>query len=54
MKQLVAGKSREELLAWINDPGKVRPTTVPPLNANLDDGERARIIEQIIDYLVAL
>jgi mono/diheme cytochrome c family protein len=54
MKQLVAGKSREELRAWINDPGKVRPTTMPPLNANLDAAERERVIEQIIDYLQAI
>ena len=54
MKQLVTGKSREILRAWINDPGKVRPTTMPPLNTNLDARERARVIEQIIDYLEAI
>jgi hypothetical protein len=54
MKQLVTGKSREELRAWINDPGQVRPTTMPPLNTNLDARERARVIEQIIDYLEAI
>ena len=54
MKRLVAGKSREELRAWINDPGKVRPTTMPPLNTKLDDKERARVIEQIVDYLEVL
>jgi mono/diheme cytochrome c family protein len=54
MKQLVAGKSREQLRAWINDPGKVRPTTMPPLNTKLDDKERARVIEQIANYLESL
>jgi mono/diheme cytochrome c family protein len=54
MTQLVAGKSRETLRAWIDAPGKIRPTTMPPLNTCLDPGERARVIGQIVDYLEAL
>ena len=55
MKQLVTGKSREELRAWIDAPKTLRPaTTMPPLNPKLDDKNRARVIDQIVDYLETL
>ena len=55
MKQLVTGKTRAQLRDWINAPKTIRPdTTMPALNTKLDDRERARVIEQIVDYLEAL
>lgn len=55
MKQLVTGKSRGELRTWIDDPKTIRPgTTMPPFNDKLDDEERERVIDQIVDYLELL
>jgi hypothetical protein len=55
MKQLVSGKSRAGLRAWINAPKTIRPTTtMPALSTKLDNKKRARIIDQIVDYLEAL
>ena len=52
MKQLVTGKTRDELRSWISDPKTIRPTTtMPPFNDKLDDEERAQVIDQIVDYL---
>jgi mono/diheme cytochrome c family protein len=54
MRLLITGKSRDELRAWISDPRTIRATTtMPPLNRNLDDKERARVIDQIVDFLEA-
>ena len=53
MRELVSGKSRDELHALISDPRSVRPETkMPPLNTNLCKDERARIVDQIIDFLM--
>jgi mono/diheme cytochrome c family protein len=55
LRQLVNGKSRDELRAWINSPGSIRPgTTMPPLNVHLGKQERSQVIERIIDYLESL
>lgn len=55
MKLLVNGKTREDLRAWISDPQKVRPaTTMPPLNRGLDNKERQRVIDRIIEFLGVL
>jgi cytochrome c2 len=55
MRQLVNGKSRDELRAWINSPASLRPgTSMPPLNVYLDKQERSLVIERIVDYLESL
>lgn len=55
LRQLVHGKSREDLRAWISAPASVRAgTNMPPLNVNLDRQERSQVIERIIDYLETL
>lgn len=55
MKQLVTGKSRDYLRSLISDPKTIRPEpAMPPLNTKLEKNERARVIEQIVDYLEAL
>jgi len=55
MRQLVEGKSRDELRAWISCPvSRNSDTTMPPLNVKLDKQERDQVIEQVIDYLEAL
>ncbi len=55
LRELLKGKSREELRAWISCPGSLRPkTTMPPLNVNLDKQERDLVIERIMDYLDTL
>jgi len=55
LRELVKGKSRDELHAWISSPGSLRPgTTMPPLNVHLDKQERIQVIERIIDYLDTL
>jgi mono/diheme cytochrome c family protein len=55
LRQLVKGKTRDELRAWISTPSSLRPgTTMPPLNVYLGDQERSQVIERIIDYLETL
>jgi len=55
MKQLVHGKSRNDLRAWISDPQKVRcSTTMPAIDTGLDKVEQDRIVDRIIDFLEAL
>jgi mono/diheme cytochrome c family protein len=55
LRELVKGKSRDELRAWISCPGSVRPeTNMPPLNTRLGKQERSQVIERIIDYLETL
>jgi len=55
LRQLVKRKSRDELRAWINSPGSLRPgTSMPPLNVYLGKREREQVIERIIDYLETL
>jgi mono/diheme cytochrome c family protein len=55
LRQLVKGKPRDELHAWISCPSSRRPdTSMPPLNTHLDKQERDQVIERIIDYLETL
>jgi mono/diheme cytochrome c family protein len=55
MKQLVTGKTRNELQSWIDNPGKIRyGTTMPPFNDKLQGEERSQLIDQIVDYLEML
>jgi mono/diheme cytochrome c family protein len=55
MKLLVRGKSRGELRRWISDPQQVRPgSAMPPLNRNLDQSERERVIDRIVAFLGVL
>jgi mono/diheme cytochrome c family protein len=55
MKLLVHGKTTDELRRWISDPQNVRPgTMMPPINMNLDQQERDRIIDQILGFLGVL
>lgn len=55
IKQLVTGKTRNELRSWVDNHRKVSPgTNMPRLNENLEDKERARVIDQIVDFLELL
>ena len=55
IKLLVHGKTTGELRRWISDPRSVRSgTAMPPLNENLDEKERGRVIDQIVKFLGVL
>jgi len=55
LRDLLHGKTRDVLRAWITAPGSLRPgTPMPPLNVNLDAPERRQVTERILDYLESL
>lgn len=55
MQELVAGKSREDLARWIDNPQGENPaTSMPPLEPLHDSNTRTQVINQIIDYLGTL
>ena len=55
VRQVIKGKSREELYAWIDKPSAINKyTTMPPLASGISGENRQRVINSILDYLQAI
>ena len=55
VRQVIKGKSREELYEWIDKPSAINKyTTMPPLASAISGENRQRVINSILDYLQAI
>ncbi|MCK5383877.1 MAG: cytochrome c [Gammaproteobacteria bacterium] len=55
VRQVIKGKSRDDLYDWIDNPSAINKyTAMPPLDPGVTGDNRQRVINQIIDYLQAI
>lgn len=55
VRQVIKGRSREELYEWIDEPSAINKyTTMPPLAPGITGENRQRVINSILDYLQSI